>query len=230
MTKTTNKETFENFKNSFSYGSRTDMNFKFLRSLPEEEAADFLQALLWKLGDAANDGDLAPLLELIYQGQIKAYTGPPRWEYKDAPFTPLKKPLAESTIAFITTSGHFVAGDDPQPFGVVEMSQEEATTRINDFLQAPPILSAIPHDTPPDQLRVRHGGYDIRAAQLDSNTVFPLDRLKELVADGKIGALAETTYSFCGATAQTPLQKESAPAWAGMMQQAQVDAVILVPV
>jgi hypothetical protein len=39
-------ESFEGFKNSFSYGSRTDMNFKFLKNLSEEDAAQFFQDLL----------------------------------------------------------------------------------------------------------------------------------------------------------------------------------------
>jgi hypothetical protein len=73
-----------------------------------------------------------------------------------------------------------VEGDDPQPFGVTDMSQKEALMRISEFLKEEPPLSRIPIDTPREKLRVRHGGYDIRAAQLDLNTVFPLDRILEL--------------------------------------------------
>ena len=40
-------ETFEEFKNSFSYASRSDMNFKFLKSLSEQEAGDFFQDLIF---------------------------------------------------------------------------------------------------------------------------------------------------------------------------------------
>jgi hypothetical protein len=39
-------ESFKGFKNSFSYGSRTDMNFNFLKNLSEEDAAQFFQDLL----------------------------------------------------------------------------------------------------------------------------------------------------------------------------------------
>ena len=66
MTETTSMpETFGEFKNSFSYGSRTDLNFKFLKSLPDEEAATFLQELLWKLGDAFDDGDYTRVYEHV---------------------------------------------------------------------------------------------------------------------------------------------------------------------
>ena len=36
------QESFDEFKGSFSYGSRTDLNFKFLAGLSEEDAARFI--------------------------------------------------------------------------------------------------------------------------------------------------------------------------------------------
>ena len=54
------------------------------------------------------------------------------------------------------------------------MTQEEASDRIGEFLKAEPSLSAIPFETPEENLRVRHGGYDIRSAQADPNVVFPI--------------------------------------------------------
>ncbi|RMF92098.1 MAG: hypothetical protein D6736_04075, partial [Nitrospinota bacterium] len=146
------------------------------------------------------------------------------------PFTPLRKPITAARLALLTSSGHFVAGDDPQPFGVKEMTQEEAVRRIGDFLKAPPQLSAIPIDTPRDRLRVRHGGYDIRGAERDPNVVLPLDRLRELAGEGRIGELLPTAYSFVGAAAQTPLLKKSAPQWARMLQEQGAEAVLMVPV
>ncbi|MFK7800948.1 MAG: hypothetical protein AB8G95_04905, partial [Anaerolineae bacterium] len=56
-------ESLEEFKNSFSYGSRPDLNFKFLASFSEEEAGDFFQELLNKLGDTINDGDATRLID-----------------------------------------------------------------------------------------------------------------------------------------------------------------------
>ena len=224
-------ESFSDFKNSFSYGSRTDLNFKFLKALSEEEAAEFFQGLLWKMGGFLNDGDRTPLIEHVRDWQTRAYSSQePTWVYEDGPFTPLANPLKQTHLALITSTGHYVAGDDPQPFGVAEMTQGEAIKRISEFTGSAPQLSLIPVDTPGEQLRVRHGGYDIRGAQADHNTVFPLDRLRELAAEGVIGTLQPTAYSFVGATAQTRLIKQSGPQWLAMFKEGEIEAALLVPV
>ena len=74
------KERFETFKNSFSYGSRNDLNFKFLRALPDDQAADFFQGLLWKLTDAFDDGDYARLYKHVYEWQRRGYAGEGKWQ------------------------------------------------------------------------------------------------------------------------------------------------------
>ncbi len=223
-------ETLEDFKDSFFYGSRSDLNFKFLSDLEEAEAGQFFKDLLWKLGDASNDGLLDPVLDHIFDWQIKAYTGKPRWTYEDKPFTPLGKPVSKTRVGLLTSSGHFVDGDDPNPFGVENMTQKEAEERIMEFIKNPPQLSIIPIDTPKEKLRVRHGGYDTRSAKIDPNCVLPIDRMKELAASGQIGEFHPKAYSFVGATAQTPINKKVGPAWAEMLKAESVEAVVLVPV
>ncbi len=230
MTDQLTPETFEEFKNSFSYGSRTDMNFKFLKALSDIEAGEFFQELLWKLGDASNDGRIDQAISHIYQWQVRAYSGKSRWKYDDAPVTALSKPLSESRIGLLTTSGHFVAGDDPEPFGVKEMSLEEAQSRISEFLKADPVLSVIPAELPREKLRVRHGGYDLRAALDDYNVVLPIDRIGELQQGGLIGQALGNAYSFVGACAQRSLVNDIAPQWAEMLKAQGVDGMILVPV
>jgi hypothetical protein len=42
----TQNEPFQDFNESFACGSRTDLNFKFLKSLSNEEAAVFFEDLL----------------------------------------------------------------------------------------------------------------------------------------------------------------------------------------
>ena len=224
-------ESFQEFKNSFSYGSRTDLNFKFLKGLSEEDAGRFFQELLWKLGDSLNDGDFKRIVDHVYAWQVRGYTRKnEKWTYDDGPFTPLKKPLADSRVALLTSTGHFVEGDDPKPFGIDNMSQIEAIERIGDFIKTEPALSAIPITTPNEQLRVRHGGYDIRGVQADPNVAFPLERLQELQQEYVIGEVAPNAYSFVGACAQLPLLKKTGPQWVEMLKQQQVDAALLVPV
>ena len=123
-------ESLAEFKDSFNYGSRSDLAFKFLKRLSVEDVAAFLQQLLERLGDTIDDGAADRLTKLAYEYQVRAYTGPegehsPR--YEDTPFAELKRTLSEARVGLVTSSGHFVEGDDPRPFGVESMSEEEAT-------------------------------------------------------------------------------------------------------
>ncbi len=233
MAERTAEETFEAFKNSFFYGSRTDLSFKFLQSLPAGEAAEFLAAVLKEIGAGFDDGDLSRLHQLVYEWQVRAYAGQPgaaRYRvYDDGPFTLPTKPVADSRVGLLTSSGHFVAGDDPQPLGVADMTQEEAIIRMGEFLRTPPELSVIPATTPRRDLRVRHGGYDIRSAERDPNVTFPLEVLADAAADGAIGAVADEAYSFVGATAQTRLRRVI-PDWIARIVAARIDVLLLVPV
>lgn len=223
-------ETFEAFKDSFSYGSRTNLDAKFLKNLSAQDAAMFFEDLLQKLSESINDGAIDRLIQHVYNWQVRAYaTDDRRFSYDERPFAPLQKPLEHARLALLTSSGHFAAGDDPQPFGVANMTQEEAMARIGDFLRMAPELSAIPTTIASGSLCVRHGGYDIRAAQQDPNVIFPLDRLREMADEGIIGELVSPAYSFVGAAAQTLLRNHVAPVWAEQLRDAGVDAVLLVP-
>lgn len=232
----TEPESFEQFKESFSYGSRTDLLFKFIKKLPADDAARFIQLLFRQTGESADDGDLGRILDLIFEWQVRAYapgteSGPGHsWAYDSGPFAVLPKPVSRARVALFTSSGHFLTGNDPEPFGVTDMTQDEATRRIDDFVRAKPQLSVIPSDTPNERLRVRHGGYDIRGALVDPNVTFPLERLRELAAAGVIGELASEAYSFVGAAAQKRIVGESGPEWAALLRERGVDAVVLVPV
>jgi len=224
------KETFEDFKNSFFYGSRSDMNFKFLKDLSVEQAAEFFRQLLWKLGDASDDGNFKPIYEHIFNSQIAGYQKQEGYEYDQGPFTPFKTPLSEARITLLISGGHFVDGQDPEPLGVKNMSQKEAERRVFEFLKTEPTLSVIPANTPRPRIRVRHGGYDIRGVQTDMNAVFPLDRLQELEKEGIIGELAADAYSFIGACSQIRLLKRTAPEWVKMLKEKRPDAILLAPV
>jgi len=71
--------------------------------------------------------------------------------------------------------------------------------------------------------------FDRTGLQADWNVAFPLERLKELAADGVIGSVAETHYSFMGAS--DPIQMEPhARELAGHLKRDQVDSVLLCPV
>ena len=60
----------------------------------------------------------------------------------------------------------------------------------------------------------------------------PLDRLRELVGEGEVGAVAATHYSIMGfqGSDSSVLENESAPAIAAAMQSEEVDLALLAPV
>ena len=227
-------ESLESFRQSFSYGMRNDLNFKFLKTASDDEAASFVQDLLHRLGDAYDTGDAGPLIEAAYEAQIAGYLPPPgspmpRFAFDDGPFTPVTTAVENAAVGLLTTSGHFVDGDDPQPFGAHPMNQNDAVNRIGDLMTSAPTLSDIPSDTQTHNLRVRHGGYDIRSAVRDPNVTFPIDRLREASEDGRVGSLASTFFSFPGATSQGRLRGEL-PGWMDRIHADDIDVMLLVPV
>ncbi len=231
MIDTPKPESIEDFKKSFSYGSRTDLNFKFLAKLSDDQAAKFFQDLLWKLGDAFDDGNFAQIFEHVCEWQKKAYfSEEKKFTYDDGPFTPFQKRVSDSRLALITSTGHFVEGKDPEPLGAKNMTQQEAIERIVEFVKEAPQLSTIPVDTPEDKLRVRHGGYDIRGVQADPNVAFPLQRLLDLEHEGVVGQLIRQAYSFVGACSQKRLLKQTGPQWIEIFKQQPMDAALIVPV
>lgn len=222
---TDHAETFEQFKQSFWYGSRSDLHFKFLSSLSDEDAAEFFRQLLEALGDAFDTGDHAPLRDLVYAWQVRAYDGDghAKFSYDDGPFAARDRPLEDLAVALVSAGGVYLQHDDPAG----GETQEQSEARIDEYLREPPVLVEIPHDTPTHQVRIRHPGYDVRGARRDVNTVFPLDVLRELEAEGLVRA-ARRHYGFVGACSQLQLRKTVAPGWAERMAADDVDACLLV--
>jgi len=227
-------ESLEGFKDSFSYGTRNDLSFKFLKKLSPELAGEAIRQILEAIGTTFDTGSVEELHELVIDWQAAAYApaeGAARtYVYEDTPWTPLAKPLSDCRVGLITSSGHFVAGDDPEPFGLLDMTQAEAVERIQDFMKETPVLSAISRDADVAELRVRHGGYDIRSAVVDHNVAFPRDALVAAAKSGRIGSVADVLYSFPGATSQGRLRRKALPGWIEMIRSLDIDVLILVPV
>lgn len=218
--------TFEQFRQSFYYGTHADMQFKFLARMSDEAAADAIAQVLAAVGETLDTGDLDTLRDVVYQAQLRGYVPrEPVTAATDIPFRPLPRDLADLTLALVSAGGVFVVGDDP--LGPDGPSQQESLGLINDFLRGEPTLSTIPVETVNDRLTARHPGYDARSAQRDPSAVFPLDHLRDVAACGRI-TLAEDHYAFTGATSQRRLEKHVAPRWAEHMAAREVDVVFLV--
>ena len=216
---------FRAFRESFYYGDHADMQFKFLAKLGDLQAADLVAEILAGLGEAFDTGELDPLRGLVQRAQADAYADDATPQVEDAPFTATSKDLSDARLLLISAGGVFRRDDDPM--GPDGPSQRESLDLIKGFLRGGPTLSEIPVDTPDAQLTARHPGYDATTAQRDPGTVFPLDVLREQAEQGHLG-LADTHYTFVGATSQTRLRKEVAPAWADRFVAEEVDVCLLV--
>lgn len=227
-------ETLRQFAESCFYGARSNLDFKFLARLSGAEVGDFFGELLAAVSATIDDGDAARAIDVVRRWQVRAYRPRAdeavRFAYDDGPFTRLAKPLSECRVALISSSGQFVDGDDPQPFGVEHMTQAEAEQRISEFLRSTPTLSAIPTDTGMPLLRVRHPGYPVGGAELDPQVALPIHHLEELARQGIIGGVAANAYSFVGAASQLRLRHQVGPQWAQRLHGEDVDVVLLVPV
>ena len=89
----------------------------------------------------------------------------------------------------------------------------------------------IPGDIEAKDLVMTHisTNFDRTGFQQDWNIVFPLDRLRELAAQGIVGSVADYHYSFMGA-ADPAAMSPSALNLADLLKGDRVDAAFLVPV
>jgi hypothetical protein len=92
--------------------------------------------------------------------------------------TPLRKPIAESTIGLFASCGAQMP-EDP-PLG----ETEDISFRL------------VHRDTPVSNLVIAHQTKVRKWAVQDPNVAFPLDRMKELEAEGTIQRLAHTAVSL----------------------------------
>lgn len=121
-------------------------------------------------------------------------------------------PLSQRRVAVVSSAGLVVKGEMP-------FRGRDADYR------------AISSDTKPEELLISHisVNFDRTGLQEDWNVAFPLERLQELAADGLIGSVGGTHYSFMGAS--DPVQMEPhARELADRLKQDHVDAVLLCPV
>ena len=137
------------------------------------------------------------------------------------PWRPLSKPLAECTVALISSAGVALASD--RPF-------DQEVERRNPWW-GDPSFRILPRTASAQEVGVYHLHIDTHFARQDLNCVLPLQRLLELEEAGEVGRSAPRHYSFMGYTVQPgALLQESTPAIIQHLQEDEVDVVILVPV
>ncbi len=136
---------------------------------------------------------------------------------RDTPWTPLSKELKDCRVALVTTGGVHLRSQPPY-----DMEDGEGD----------PSFREIPSWARPEDLMITHNYYDHRDADQDLNVVFPLQRLRELEAEGIIGEVSPRHFSFMGHTMGRhidTLTSRTAPKVATMLKADGVDAVFLTP-
>jgi D-proline reductase (dithiol) PrdB len=137
------------------------------------------------------------------------------------PRTPQAKPLHDCRVALVSSAG--IAHRDQPPF---DQDLERRDPWWSDQSWRP-----IPTGTSEADVGIYHLHIDPRFGQQDLDCVLPLRRLQELAADGLVGQVAATHYSFMGYILQpTELLSSTAPAIAARMAEEAVDVAVLVPV
>lgn len=141
----------------------------------------------------------------------------PRASSGDIPWVRPAVPLHRAKLALVTTAG--IHHPEQQPFDMNDANGDPSfrvvdTNRLfSDF--------AITHDY-----------YNHSDADKDPNIILPLDRLQEMVAEKKLGSLADSHYSFMGhidGPHIDTLTTKTAIAVAQKLRRDKVDIVLLTP-
>jgi D-proline reductase (dithiol) PrdB len=147
------------------------------------------------------------------------YDNPYRWaRFEDVPFTPLAKPLAQSRLALITTAAPY------QP----DAGDQGPGAKLNAAAKFYLVYSA-PADTVPD-LRIAHVSYDrVHTSARDPNSWFPLERLREAIASGRIGGLTPRFHGVPTNRSQRMTIERDAPDLLARCREDSADAALFVP-
>jgi D-proline reductase (dithiol) PrdB len=150
-------------------------------------------------------------IEDIPQPTRDAVVNAPCPSFDTIPFV-LGPPLTGRRVALVSSAALIRRGDAPFHFGSPE-------------------VRFLPADAPLADLLVSHVSinFDRSGYQRDINTIYPIERLRELADEGLIGGLAATHYTVMGSTDPVTME-DSADQISGQLRQERIDAVLLSPV
>ena len=146
---------------------------------------------------------------------LKAYP----WRRIDpVPWAPLAKPLDQCRLALLSSAGFVLPGQE----------SFDESIRGGD-----PSFREIPSDVDVSILLDTHRSetFDHTGLGRDPNLAFPIDRVRELEEEGRIGSVNRRHLSFMGSiTAPGRLTKRTAPEAVRWLANDGVDVALLVPV
>lgn len=145
----------------------------------------------------------------------------PDEDYKGTiPWTPMSKPLNQTTLALVTSAGISLKTDPP-----FDMEREKREPLWGDRS-----YRAIPRGTTEKEIDCNHLHINTNLVKQDINVVLPLQRMAEFEEEKIIGRLAPTAYSFYGFQWQnTDFLKEAIEPISKKLKDEKVEAVLLTP-
>ena len=125
------------------------------------------------------------------------------------PFTPFQGKLEDLSVCIVSTAA--VRTRDDTPFD----TEGDTTWRV------------IPGDADAKDLRYDDAHYDHACVDRDMNCVFPIDRLRELAAERRIGGLTARHFSLGYSQALRELRERTIPALVREVDRERPGAVLL---
>ena len=136
------------------------------------------------------------------------------------PWTPMAKPLSQTTLALVTSAGISLKTDPPFDMG---REKKEAIWGDRSY-------RAIPRGTTEKDIEVNHLHIKTGYIKQDINVMLPLTRMAEFEQEKIIGRLSPTSYSFDGFQWQnTDFLEEAIEPISKRMKLEGVDAVLMTP-
>lgn len=147
------------------------------------------------------------------------YGNPYRWaHYTDVPFTPLNKPLAQMTVALLTTASPFDPTKGEQGIGAPYNAEAK-------FYKVYSGDVTLDHD-----VRISHVAVDRKHTTMeDSNTWFPLPAMRAVATAGRIGRLAPRFHGIPTNRSQRHTLEVDCPEVLRRCREDGVEAVVMVP-
>ena len=121
-------------------------------------------------------------------------------------------PLSERRVALVSTAALIKRGDPPFAFGTAEVRRVPADWSAADILMSHVSIY-----------------FYLSGFQRDIYTIYPVDRLRELAAEGVIAAVADTHYTVMGSSDPDEMG-DAVDQVVGQLRQERIDSILLSPV
>jgi D-proline reductase (dithiol) PrdB len=130
---------------------------------------------------------------------------------KCVPYTPFDKELSSAIVTLVTATGAYVSGQEP--FSTEDPG--EATYRV------------IPGSAEVSSMQIAHHHYDHSEADADPNIVFPIEPVRDLVAEGFLGGINDSHYSYGFTTRLKELYEKTFPEIADKIERSRTRLVLM---